>query len=403
MQNTGPIDLRAHADNGTKRTQGDKVIVRSALFSLICLILSLSLPLLVSMPELARILSLPFSLSAGAVLIYSLRKVSAIAVLTLAFVFLTSYTGSLALPTLILSTAVLCGVYYALVSEIAKPFASVMISLTPIASCAAAFALTGEAVISLLPLAFFLPAAVMGLVTRRGGSRSSAISAFAAVCAAEIALIAVAHIYIQNRAISAVLIGSSADYLQSQIILILENAILRAGNVELSEDIISQISLTSQEIVNCLTGITVAVLLAVGYFAQKLGCSLFERFEFESLQNKAGEQIRGSAASALVYLFAHICSFTSGASGTVSFFSVAATNISLILLPLMLCVGGEFLLSLPRKIGFLAILIWGGAILLSMLLSGSIINILALTGCFYTVITSVDIWAKEHYSKGEDQ
>lgn len=403
MQNTGSVDFSAHADNGTKRTQGDKVIARSALLSLICLILSLPLPLLVSMPELARILSLPFSLLAGAVLVYSLRKVSAIAVLTLAFVFLTSYTGSLTLPALILSTAVLCGVYSALVSETEKPFTSVMISLTPIASCAAAFALTGKAIISLLPLALFLPAAVMGPVTRRGGSRLSAISAFAAVCAAEIALISAAHIYIQNRAISAELIGSSADYLQSQIKLALENAILRAGNVALSEDIISQISLMSQEIVNCLPGLTVAILLVAGYFVQKLGGSLFERFELEELQNKAGEQIHASAVSALVYLFAHICSFTSGASGSVSFFSVAATNISLILLPLMLCVGGEFLLSLPRKIGFLAILIWLGAVLLSMLLSGSIIYVVAFTGCFYTVITSVDIWAKEHYSKGEDQ
>ena len=73
MQNTGSVDFSAHADNGTKRTQGDKVIARSALLSLICLILSLPLPLLVSMPELARILSLPFSLLAGAVLVYSLR------------------------------------------------------------------------------------------------------------------------------------------------------------------------------------------------------------------------------------------------------------------------------------------------------------------------------------------
>ena len=30
MQNTGSVDFSAHADNGTKITQGDKVIARSA-------------------------------------------------------------------------------------------------------------------------------------------------------------------------------------------------------------------------------------------------------------------------------------------------------------------------------------------------------------------------------------
>ena len=73
------------------------------------------------------------------------------------------------------------------------------------------------------------------------------------------------------------------------------------------------------------------------------------------------------------------------------------------LLPLLLCVGFAFLSELPRKIGFLALVVWlaifGGA----FLLSSSVIDIIALVGAFHTLLVNIDLWAEEHYSKGEDQ
>ncbi len=403
MQNVSSAEFNVGAKGKSSRMSGGSTVVRSAILSLICIILSLPFPMLLSRHELLAVLSVPISILAGALFVYNLRKLSSIMILALAYVFAVSYTGSVELLMLVLSMLALCGAYSSLVSETAGYVKLLIVVSSPILSCGAAFAVTGDVIISLLPLALYLPSAAMGIAARCKVSRVVAISAFAGVSAIEIAAAALLHIYLQNGALSPALIRSSADHLQAQAVYVLQSAVTTAGNVPLSEDIISQIELLSEEMINCLLGLVSVLLLTVGYFVQKLQHSFFEKAGLEELQNKSGEPIRASVMSALVFLTAHICSFTSGASNNGSIFSSVAMNISLILLPLMLSVGGGFLFSLPHKLGFLAIVIWIGTVMLSAMLSSSLISVLALIGSFYTIVVSVDAWAKEHYSKGEDQ
>ncbi len=403
MQNMSSASFEANIGKDHMKSDNAKTFTRFMIFSIICLILSLTLPLIYVGGESAGFLSISLSLIAGAVIIYTSRSFLSVAVYAIGYLSVMSFTGSTVTPAVILSTVVLCGVYSSLVSEFAKPAMTVSVALVPILSFTASYALTGELLISLLPISALIPSAAMGITARCNGGRKAAISAFASASAAELTLSSAAYIYIKNGALNSGLIRSSADYLRSQFREILENAVIRAGNVPLEEEIAAEIELLSQELVNCLPGLLAITLLTAGYCAQKIQHSLFERAELEALQNRSGEQIRATVMSAIVFVIAHICSFTSGASDRGSVFSAAAMNISLILLPLMLSVGVGFLASLPHRIGFLAIVIWIGTVILSAVLSSSLISVFALIGSFFTIVMGVDAWAKEHYSKGEDQ
>ncbi len=403
MQDIGSASFKSRADKTSLRKNCNKIFTRFAIFSFICLALSLTFPLICIGGESVGLLTILLSLISGAVILYTSRSFLGIVVVGLFYFAVFSFTGSTAVPALAVSTVALCGIYSALVAETSLPQTSVAVALLPITSFAASFALTGELFISLVPMAAFIPAFVSGITARRNGGRKDVISAFAAAAAIELILASAAYIHIKNGALSPEIIKSSADYLRASTAELLKTAVLRTGNVPLGDEIISEIALLSGEMINCLPGLFAILLLTAGFCVQKIQHSLFERSELEELQNKSGEQLRASSLSALVFIFSHICSFSSGASNDGSVFSYTAMNISLILLPLMLAVGVGFLASLPHKIGFLALAIWIGAIILSGLLSSSVITVLALIGSFYTLIICVDSWAKDHYSKGEDQ
>jgi hypothetical protein len=275
--------------------------------------------------------------------------------------------------------------------------------LIPAVAFASTFALTLDIALAIISLLPFLPALAMGISLRCGAGRTGSIAAFAALTAAEIGGIALFLIYTQNGSISLEIIGESATYFKETTIESLTLAIESAGQVAVTDDIILMVETMATEMTNFLIGLTAIVVITLGFFAQKIQHAVFEKLELEKLQNMSGAPIKSSVAAAIVYATAYIFSFTSGASSAPSFVAVAAGNISLVLLPLLLCVGFSFLTGLPRKIGFLSLLVWLGIFVGAFLLSSSVIDIIALVGAFHTLLVNIDLWAEEHYSKGGDQ
>ncbi len=385
-----------------KRTGDDGLSMPHAIFlSLISALFSLALPFSMIDSQLSEGIFWIVCLAFGILVILTSKKFSSVLILSLVMTFVNSYTGSPAVIALVVGTVAACGIYSALVSA-ARSWQIGLLALTPAISFAVTLALTSDVILAIIALAPYLPSLVMGIGTRRGVERSFSIASFALVCGAEIGICALIHICTQNGYLSLEVIGESANYFQTVAGDLFISAIETAGNVPVTEDILIQMQSLALDLTNLLVGIVSASLIIFGFFAQRIQHSVFEKYELEKLQNMSGAPIRASVTAALVFAAAHIFSYTSGASSSPSFVAAVGANISLILMPLLLYVGFEFVSGLPKKIGFLALIVWLGAAVAAFLLSSSLIDIIALVGAIYTVLVNINLWAEEHYRKGED-
>ena len=377
-------------------------LTQTVILSLITVLFALAIPVSVAITPVTDFIAWLICLAFGGLIVITSRRFSRIIILAFILFFFASYMGSAVSVASIVGIVSACGVFSALVSQARGSYIAFPM-LIPAIAFACAYALTLEIALAVATVAIFLPSLAMGLALRFKQSRAKSIAFFAAVAALEIVGVTLLLIYLQNGYISLELIGSIADQFRIITTEMFTAAIEAASETAVSADMLLMIDEMVLEMTNLLVGLTCASIITMGYFAQKIQHSLFERFELESLQNESGAPIAASVAAAIVYVAAYICSFTTGVSSAPSFVAVAAGNISLILLPLLLYVGFGFLIGLPKKIGFLALVVWAATFVAAYLLSSSVVDILALVGAFYTLLINIDVWAEEHYSKGEDQ
>ena len=395
--------FRAKYNTHTSQRTGEKELVSYAVMTLSVILLSLPVPLSLSGSPIAKGISWATCLVCAALTVFASRRFSSVILVSLVLTFFISYLGDPTIAAAILGTVFFCGLYSASLAA-AKGAHLIFVISAPILASGAALALTGSIILSLFPVMLTLPSLALGISSRRLHSRTHSIAIFCAVCIAELVSAVAVYIYTQNGSISRDVIEYAVEYLRGGIEWSLTDSINRVGAVELSDSLILMIREMAAYTVSLLVGVISVVFLTVGYFSQKIECSLFEAYEKEDLLNRSAEPIKASCMTAIVYLIAHVLSFTSGASHAPSFVSVVAENISLILLPVLLCIGFRIMGDLPKKVGFLAIIIWVAAIIIANSLSASILTILALIGAFYIIFVHTDAWAKDHYAKkGEDQ
>ncbi len=372
-----------------------------ALFSSASVLFSLLPPILLSGRASATPMPWLVCLTAGVLYAFISRKVSTVITLALIYVLVLPYMNSPAPLAMILGTVFACAVYSSMTAAFRRAYLPFIISAPIISYCISLF-LTGDALLSLSALVLYPPAVVTGIFTLKKKGRAEVITSFAVVSVAE--LFAAVLIYIlPKESLSQETITGVSELLYNNIRALIESAVISAENTVLPSDVALQASALARELTNAFPSILVALILVLGFFVQRTACSVFECFELEELTLDSAAPIKASALSALVFAAAHVLSFTSSASHSPSFLAAAALNISIILSPLMICVGLHTMAGLPKKLGFLAIPIWIGAVILSAVLSSSLAVLLALVGAFGTVFESVDLWAKEHYGKGEDQ
>ncbi len=408
MENYARVNIRGekgeenvYTDNSKRRKD------RMSMLSYVCMaviipILSLVLPLSLSGSTAVTAVAWAACAISVAVLILLMKSFVAIAVCALAITFSLSYLGDPVPVALVLGTVLVSGLYSAAVAAAEKQHFA-FIACAPLLSAALAYAMTKSLPLSLLALICIPPALAMGLGTRRGLDRSRAIALFTALAAAELLCAVLGYIAWQNGTLNRDIIENAVTYTQNCIEWALRLAIEKAGAVSVDETLMMEIRFMSASAVNLLPGLAAVALLTVGFFAHKTECSLFGRYERDGLLESSETPITASCTAALVFLTAHIFSYTSGASHAPSFVAIAAENLSLILLPALLLIGWEKVAALPKKIGFLAIAVWIGMVLAANALSASIISVLALIGAFCIIFARTDTWAKDHYRKGEDQ
>ncbi len=393
---------RTDSTSNLQRNDSTLSLNQILILSLATVIFALGPSLSLTSTAITNVIAWGICLVFGITVLVTSRKISSIFILAIALTFFTSLTGSAASVALVVGTVSACGLYSMLSSSVRGGQITFLV-LIPAVACIATFAITQNIGLMLATLALFPPSLCMGIILRRGGSRADSIAGFASLAAIEVGGIVLLHIYIAHGAISANTVAGAVSFFRRAAEGLFTSAIESAGSIEITEDVALMIKETAVIMTKLIVGIACMTIIIIGYFAQKMQHSIIERLELERLQNESGAPIKASSAAGIVYVAAYICSFTTGASGSLSFVAIAAGNINLILLPLLLYVGFGFLTHLPKKIGFLSVLAWLGVAVASYMLASPIIDIIALVGAFYTLLTNIDAWAEEHYSKGGDQ
>ncbi len=385
-----------------KRQKDRKTLISYVCMAVIIPILSLILPLSLTGSKMIVPVAWVACMIASALLMLLVNSFGGIAICTLAITFFLSYLKDPVPVVVVLGTVLTLGLYSAATAAAEKKILALVIG-TPLLSAALAFAVTQSIPLTLLSLIYLPPALAMGLASRRGLGRARSIAAFTAVAAVELLLAVVGYIAWQNGTINRDVIENAVIYMQNCIEWTLRFAIERTGEVMIDETLLIEIRTLGASAINLMPGLVTVAILTTGFFAHKTQCSIFSRYERDALLESSETPITVSCTAAIVFLIAHVFSYTTGASYAPSFVAIAAENLALILIPALLLIGWEKVAALPKKIGFLAIAVWIGIVLATNALSSSIISVLALIGAFCIIFARTDSWAKDHYRKGEDQ
>ncbi len=385
-----------------KRQKDRKTMISYVCMAIIIPILSLILPLSLTGSTAIVPVAWVACMIASALLMLLVKSFGGIAICALAITFFLSYLKDPVPVVVILGTVLISGIYSAATAAAEKKNLALVIG-TPLLSAALAFAVTQSIPLTLLSLIYLPPALALGLTARRGLGRARSIAVFTATAAVELLLAVLGYIAWQNGTVNREIIENAVVYLQNSIEWALRFAIERTGAVKLDETLLIEIRALGASAINLMPGLVTVAILTTGFFAHKTQCSLFSHFERDSLLESSETPVTVSCTAAIVFLVAHVFSYTSGASHSPSFVAIAAENLSLILIPALLLIGWEKIAALPKKIGFLAIAVWIGIVLATNALSASIISVLALIGAFCIIFARTDTWAKDHYRKGEDQ
>lgn len=374
-----------------------------AIMSVAVLILSLTAPLVLSGSTYATAVAWAACAISATLVVLTSKNFFSIFAVSLVFVFCLSYLGDPVLLAITAGAVFSCGLYSAAVTAANKSHIFFLIA-APLLPIPVVYLITGDVALSLLSIAHLPAALAMGIATRKSVSRTHAVAIFAAVASLTVIAFTTAHIYMQNGTVTKEIIADSAEYLRGGIKAFLDSALKSADPSRLEGSMLLNPGQTAVTAVNLLPAILVIITSVAGFFSQRVQRALFNTCGKDKLYEKTKENITVSCTAALLYLAAHLLSFTTSPSNSVSFIGTVSQNLSFMLLPALVCVGFRAVAGLPRKIGFLAIAAWIGIVIIANSLSTSLLTILALFGASSIILVRVDAWAKDHYAKkGEGQ
>lgn len=360
----------------------------------------LTLPLLISgSPFSAPIAWVVCILSAG-VLLFSVRKASGAMIAGLILIFFVSFTGSPQLPALILGSVLAIASGTALICE-GKGARLLFPALIPLLSYALSYAITGDLLISCLALTLALPMWILGLGCRFKMKRTNVIVLCTAMTVILFTALGAVGIYSLYGELSRACISALTDSIGEAFLKYTEQTITEVMKTEVTQPLRREIISVFNTYVNMFPGLLVASVLIAVYAAQSVACQLLSSFGLDRCLNDRMLKLSVSVEAAVLFLVAHVLSFTTTSSGGISFVAVVANNVSIMLMPALLMMGIETIRFLPLRFGIIGF--FASAILLVMMfaLSSSFPIILALVGTFFIIVRRIDAWAKEFYGKGD--
>ena len=326
------------------------------------------------------------------------KRFLALAALALLASFVISFTGSTASLALMIGPIFSIALISTLMSR--KEQSTIMPAIVfPIIIYGLSLLITRDFIFSFISLYTLPSAIVLGIANKREASKSFAtLAGTVAFTSVTVATIAVS-IYMTYGTINSIVINTAANNLATSLNEYCEIAINAAGNA-ITAEIRQIISSATDTFINLLPGTIVASAYITSYLCQSISVTLSERIGEDAPKDN---YITADLYTAVIFIIAYLFSFSSGASSGLSIEAVVGSNVALMLTPCLFIVGLRSLKLMPYKFGIIGVLFSIATIVMIFVSESSAFTIFALSGAVYTLINSVDAWAKQHYSKGENK
>lgn len=311
--------------------------------------------------------------------------------------FLYSYTQSPIIPAIAVS-AVFMFTLGGFLSSLCNKKAYALLALIPIVSYLGAYALTGNWLLSLVAIAPFPSMLTQGVLQKKNSERKTIILVSSALLIAMLSGIGVLALYLTGHLHISFITSSISDaqhalaeYMKG-LSFEMKGEMIPAFEVEYVNAFVSQAF-------NLLPGFAVVTVFTLVYFSHTVQLEVYKNADFDLMVTPKTSKISMSVYAAGLFILAFILSLSTDTAGNPDMLSVVAGNLRLMLTPGLLLVGLDSLSAILRKLrglGFFMLLFLFVAI---FTLSDYIVLILAAIGAVYIIVTAIDAWAQNHYSK----
>ncbi len=338
-----------------------------------------------------------------------------------------SFLGSDALPILLISFMCTSAVYSFLVTMASKRTLWVLIAL-PVISYAAALAITQAPLWALASLSPYLPALIMGILTRYKAS-----SATVHICAVATVIVPAAIAIIVVLAVTGLDLRELSDSIRPQIVTFINDQILEYYNEfvkaldELAaesntsadalydtakmklliDEVISSTEYMVTGMFNIILGLSVCLTYIIFHMIRSSQISLLILYKGHKYLTPKALVVSMGPVSAIAFILACVFAVSTDTTGVPDMVSAVGTNLALMLLPAMMLSGYYTVIELvaravqSRKF-FLVALIAITVLVLTFMLFYYVLLILALIGAGFEIAKAASIWAKNKSGKGEN-
>ncbi len=273
--------------------------------------------------------------------------------------------------------------------------------LLPAVSYIGAFGMTGDWAVSLLAIVPLSAAIIQGILQRKNTERKNIILVSSITFLALLAGVVALLLYLNGK-LSYAAIQSDIAAVRDGLLNYLKNLsfefegeTFQIFDTEYAEMIDAYI----EHAFNMLPSLITVVTFAVIYLSHNLQLLMYQSTDYDLLITKKTTKISMSIYAASAFVLSYILSLTTDVAGRPNMLGVVSGNLCIILLPGLFIVGVESFAIIVKKLrgfGFLATLLLLAAF---FMFSSYALYIVAAIGAFYIIITSIDQWAKIHYSK----
>lgn len=378
-----------------------RLIIYTFLLLLSCVYLpcAATLPRLFETPVLFNIMAFVLTVSGLIFMFTEIKKLGYTIIISVLIFFLYSYKRSFLIPAIFVAAMFIftLGSY---ICSLCSKKTYILIALIPVVVYLGSYALTGDRICSLISLIPIPSLILQGVLHKKNAERKtiivSSVAALIAMCAGFAALL----LKIYGR-LSISGISETVSATRESIIYFMKNFSVDTGKETVNIFASEYVDAFVTQSFNMLPAIIIVAFLILIYVCHSLQIRLYLRTDFDLLVTEKNSRITMSIYAACIFVLSYILSFSTDTAENTDLLGAVAGNLRVILTPGMFIVGFDALGAILRRFrgfGFMLMLI---LILSIFLLSQYIILIMAALGAVYVIVTSVDSWAKKHYSKNQ--
>ena len=306
------------------------------------------------------------------------------------------------MSALLLGSTVTVGSSAAIVCS-GKRAMNLIVPAAAISAFATSLVISGEPMIALTALIPFIPVFSLGFATRRKTTLSFSVICCAASAAAVLLAIAAYSVCSVYGTLDVESVNRAVDDVSAYLLPLVEQSVAELFAMEVSEAIRAYSLAVINAYINSITGIAVAACIVFAYLSHKVEFNTLYSHGVDDYVDEQTSKLTVGILPSAIFIIALILSFSLDPYNGTSIVAVVSSNICTILFPALLLMALEAIRFLPTRLGPIGLILSGLLILAMIVGLFSFPMLIPLIGAFYVIVRAIDGWAKEHYSKGENQ